>query len=123
MYMLFFIFTAYILCFRFTAYMLFKGWFGMHYTINTLDQLKPVLIGYRKSQGLSQKDMATKLGIKQQSYQYLESNPQRITVDRLFRVLTLLGVKLHLSDNGWSTETTSISVDSNSVNNSQKEIW
>jgi len=88
----------------------------MHYTINTLDQLKPVLIGYRKAQHLSQKDMATKLGIKQQSYQYLESNPQKITVDRLFRVLTLLGVKLHLSDN-------SLSIDTNSVSNSQKEIW
>jgi len=88
----------------------------MHYTINTLDQLKPVLIGYRKAQRLSQKDMATKLGIKQQSYQYLESNPQKITVDRLFRVLTLLGVKLHLSDN-------SLSIDTNSVSNSQKEIW
>jgi len=94
----------------------------MHYTINTLDQLKPVLIGYRKTQGLSQKDMATKLGIKQQSYQYLESNPQKITVDRLFRVLTLLGVKLHLSDNDLRIDTTSISVGTNSVN-SQKEIW
>ena len=90
----------------------------MHYTINTLDQLKHILIGYRKSQNLSQEDMAKKLGIKQQSYQYLESSPQKITVDRLFRVLTLLGVKLHLSDNGLDVDTTSISDDS-----SQKEIW
>ena len=28
----------------------------------------------------------------------LESNPQRVTVERLFKVLTLLGVKLNLSD-------------------------
>lgn len=71
----------------------------MLYTINTLDQLKPILIGYRKSQGLSQQDMAAKLGTSQQTYQVLESNPQKVTVDRLFKVLTLLGVKLHLSDN------------------------
>jgi HTH-type transcriptional regulator/antitoxin HipB len=70
----------------------------MHYTINIIDQLKHVLTGYRKVQGLSQKDMATKLCIKQQSYQYLESNPHKVSVGRLFRVLTLLNVKLHLSE-------------------------
>jgi len=95
----------------------------MHYTINTLDQLKPVFIGYRKAQGLSQKDMATKLGIKQQSYQYLESNPQKITVDRLFRVLTLLGVKLHFSDKELNVDTAPVSNDVNSASKSHKEIW
>jgi len=96
----------------------------MHYTINTLDQLKPVLIGYRKVQNLSQKDMAEKLGIKQQSYQYLESNPQKITVERLFKVLTLLGVKLHLSDSEFNIKTTYISLKTNNpTNNSHKEIW
>ena len=96
----------------------------MHYTINTLDQLKPVLIGYRKVHNLSQKDMAEKLGIKQQSYQYLESNPQKITVERLFKVLTLLGVKLHLSDSEFNIKTTYISLKTNNpTNNSHKEIW
>jgi len=89
-----------------------------------LDQLKPVLIGYRKVQNLSQKDMAEKLGIKQQSYQYLESNPQKITVERLFKVLTLLGVKLYLSDSEFNIKTTDISLKTNNpVNNSHKEIW
>jgi len=105
----------------------------MHYTINTLDQLRPILIGYRKVQGLSQKDMAKKLGIKQQSYQYLESNPQKITVDRLFRVLTLLGVKLHFSDRVLTVDAAPVSIDTNSasvssdntnpIKNSHKEIW
>lgn len=70
----------------------------MNYTINTLDQLKPVLIGYRKLHKLSQKNLAEKLGISQQSYQVLESNPKKVTMERLFKVLTLLEVKLHLSD-------------------------
>jgi len=112
----------------------------MYYTISTLDQLKPVLIGYRKKQGLSQKDMAIKLGIKQQSYQYLEANPQKITIERLFKVLTLLGVKLHFSDSELNTDNTHssrlVSSDShsassnsdnanniNSVKNSHKEVW
>jgi len=69
----------------------------MNYTINTLDQLKPILVGYRKSKGLSQKALAEKLGVSQQSFQVLESNPQKVTLERLFNVLTLLGVKLSLS--------------------------
>lgn len=70
----------------------------MNYTINTLDQLKPILVGYRKSKGLSQKALAAKLGVSQQTYQALESNPQKVTIERLFRVLTLLDVRLSLSD-------------------------
>lgn len=69
----------------------------MNYTINTLDQLKPILVGYRKSNGLSQKALAAKLGISQQTYQNLESNPQKVTIERLFNVLTLLGGRLSLS--------------------------
>ena len=91
----------------------------MHYTINTLDQLKPILTGYRKSQNLSQKDLAMKLGISQQSYQVLESNPQKVTMERLFKVLTLLGVKLQLSD-------TSLVFNSEAAthkNATQKEAW
>jgi len=69
----------------------------MNYIINTIDQLKPILVGYRKSKGLSQKALAEKLGVSQQTYQVLESNPQKVTIERLFNVLTLLGVKLSLS--------------------------
>ena len=57
----------------------------MHYTINTIDQLKMILTGYRKSCGLSQKDMAVKLGVSQQTYQVLESNPQRVTIIQLIK--------------------------------------
>jgi len=70
----------------------------MNYTINTLDQLKPILVGYRKSKGLSQKALAAKLGVSQQTYQTLESSPQKVTIERLFNVLTLLDVRLSLSD-------------------------
>jgi len=87
----------------------------MHYTINTLDQLKPILIGYRKSQNLSQKDLALKLGISQQSYQVLESKPQKATIERLYKVLTLLGVKFSLSDTPF---------DSNNLQKTDdKDVW
>lgn len=70
----------------------------MNYVVNTLEQLKPILVGYRKSNGMSQKDMAERLNVSQQAYQALESNPQSATVERLMKVLNVLGVKLHLSD-------------------------
>ncbi len=66
----------------------------MNYTINTLDQIKPILVGFRKSNGLSQKALAEKLGITQQSYQTLESAPQKVTIERLFKVLAILDIKL-----------------------------
>ena len=70
----------------------------MNYVVNTPAQLKPILVGYRKSNGMSQKDMAEKLNVTQQAYQALESNPQAATLDRLMKVLNILGVKLSLSD-------------------------
>ena len=72
---------------------------SVNYTINTLDQLKPILIGFRKSHGLSQKAVAEKLGISQQSYQALESASQKATLERLLRVFAILQIKLQLVDN------------------------
>lgn len=66
----------------------------MNYTINTLEQLKPILVGFRKANSLSQKALAEKLGISQQSYQTLESSPQKVTLERLFKVLAVLSIKL-----------------------------
>ena len=68
----------------------------MQYKINTLDQLRPILIGYRKLKKLSQKDMANLLDITQQAYQAIESKPERTTVERLYKVLNILGVKIQL---------------------------
>lgn len=79
----------------------------MNYTINTLDQLKPILTGFRKSHGLSQKALAEKLGISQQSYQTLESAPQKITLERLFKVLAVLGIKLQFVEKAQSSDNAS----------------
>ena len=70
----------------------------MQYTINTSGQLRPILKGFRKTRGLSQKAMADKLGISQQTYQVLEASPHKVTIDRFLRVLSILNVKLMLSD-------------------------
>jgi HTH-type transcriptional regulator/antitoxin HipB len=44
------------------------------YPLNTLNQLRPLLIGFRKANGLTQKDLSG-LGVTQQTYSRLEANP------------------------------------------------
>lgn len=111
--------TAYILFLINTVYKLFLGG-NMNYTINTLEQLKPVLVGFRKSNGLSQKALAQKLGISQQSYQVLESAPQKVTLERLFKVFAVLGIKLQFVDSTLINESTLNGVKDN---NQQQDEW
>lgn len=68
----------------------------MNYPIQTLQQLRPVLIGFRKQAGLSQAGLAAMLGITQQSYARIEANPAATSVERLFTVLRLLGGEIAL---------------------------
>lgn len=68
----------------------------MEYPVRTLHQLRPVLQGFRKSKGLTQAQLAARLGISQQSYAKLEAAPAKASFERLFRVLQLLRVELAL---------------------------
>ncbi|ELD95810.1 hypothetical protein A1SA_04502 [Escherichia coli KTE51] len=67
------------------------------YALKTLNQLRPVLIGFRKANGLTQKDVSERLGITQQTYARLEANPASAGFERLFRVFSVLGVEIVLS--------------------------
>ena len=67
------------------------------YALKTLNQLRPVLIGFRKANGLTQKDVSERLGITQQTYARLETNPASAGFERLFRVFSVLGVEIVLS--------------------------
>lgn len=68
----------------------------MNYPIRTLQQLRPLLIGFRKHAGLSQANVAALLGITQQSYAKIEANPAVTSVERLFTILRLLGGEIVL---------------------------
>lgn len=69
----------------------------MDYPLKTVSQLRPMLLGFRKKAGLTQEELAQRLGISQQSYAAFEANPAAASVDRLFRVLRLLAVDMHLA--------------------------
>lgn len=68
-----------------------------NYPLKTMSQLRPVLTGFRKARGMTQKDLSARLGISQQSYAKLEANPATASIERLFRVFNILGVEIGLS--------------------------
>ncbi len=70
----------------------------MAYQIRTLDQLRPILVGLRKQAGLSQTALASLLGISQQSYAKMEANPSVTSIERLFKILSLLGADIILNE-------------------------
>ena len=70
----------------------------MEYHIRTLDQLRPILVGFRKQAGLSQMAVAALLGVSQQSYAKIEANPAVTSVERLFKIIGLLGGEIVLSE-------------------------
>jgi HTH-type transcriptional regulator/antitoxin HipB len=67
------------------------------YPIKTIAQLQPILRGFRKAAGLTQVQVAKKLGITQQSYAEFELNPQLASAERLIKILRLFNVEVSLS--------------------------
>lgn len=67
------------------------------YPLKTLSQLRPLLVGFRKAKGLTQKDVSERLGVTQQTYARLESNPASASLKRLFRVFNVLGIEMVFS--------------------------
>lgn len=69
----------------------------MDYPVKTPLQLRPLLVGFRKAAGLTQAQMASHLGVTQQTYAQLEAKPESASMDRLFQVLKMLRVDIVLT--------------------------
>lgn len=66
------------------------------YTVRSAEQLPALLQAFRKSAGLSQADVAARLGVTQQTMSALERNAGSVSTERLMRLLSILGVELVL---------------------------
>lgn len=66
------------------------------FTIRTAEQLPVLLQAFRKQAGLTQSDVAMRLGITQQTLSALERNAEKVSADRLLALLSILGVELVL---------------------------
>jgi HTH-type transcriptional regulator/antitoxin HipB len=67
------------------------------YHLRTAEQLSLLLQAFRKESGLTQSEVALRLGVTQQTYSTLERNAESVGVARLLKLLGILGVELVLS--------------------------
>jgi len=67
-----------------------------NFPVQTADQLPLILAAFRKTVGATQADLATRLGITQQSYSAAERNAANMSVSKLLSVLQALDVELVL---------------------------
>lgn len=75
------------------------------YRLATPQQAGQILTSRRKSLGLSQAATATGLGISQNRLSELEAHPERLTLDRLISLASLLGLEVVLQEKPPSTNT------------------
>lgn len=77
------------------------------YSLRTAEQLSLLLQAFRKESGLTQSEVALRLGVTQQTYSTLERNAESVGIGRLLKLLGILGVELVLSkpDGGAGTTT------------------
>ena len=68
----------------------------MDYPVKNPDQLEHVLRALRKDKGLTQAQAGRLAGMRQSAVSTLESAPGKASVERLLRVLSVLGVELVL---------------------------
>ena len=66
------------------------------FTIRTAEQLPALLQAFRKEAGLTQGDVALRLGVSQQTYSAMERNADKVGAARLLKLLSILGVEFTL---------------------------
>lgn len=66
------------------------------FTVRTADQLPGLLRALRKQSGLTQAQIAQRLGVTQQTYSALERNAESMGASRLLSVLHILGADMVL---------------------------
>lgn len=74
------------------------------YPLRTAEQLSVLLQAFRREAGLTQSEVALRLGVTQQTYSMLERNAASVGVSRLLKLLGILGVELVLSKPADATE-------------------
>lgn len=80
------------------------------YPLRTAEQLSVLLQAFRKESGLTQSEVALRLGVTQQTYSSLERQADSVGVARLLKLLGILGVELVLSKPPTATDSPSVAL-------------
>lgn len=67
------------------------------HVIHTAQQLSPILRGLRIAAGLSQAELAVRMGISRQAMSALERHPEKATFERLMKLWALLELEVSLA--------------------------
>lgn len=73
------------------------------YPVRTAEQLPVLLRAFRKQAGLTQSDVAMRMGVTQQTLSAMERNAQKVSVDRLLALLSVLRVDMVLRQGSGSS--------------------
>ncbi|HJS03993.1 MAG TPA: helix-turn-helix domain-containing protein [Variovorax sp.] len=66
----------------------------MRQVLSTPSQLGPLLKSGRRAAGLSQTDLARRMGISQSRISHMELHPESVSLDQLLALFGLLGIEL-----------------------------
>lgn len=91
------------------------------FTVRTAEQLPPLLQGFRKEAGLTQSELALRLGVSQQTYSAMERNADKVGAARLLKLLNILGVEMALEKPG--SMSAPIPKDAPMAPGSDKPVW
>lgn len=64
------------------------------FPIRTAEQFSEILRAFRKQTGMTQHEVAMRLGVTQQTLSALERNAKKVSAERLLTILSILGVEL-----------------------------
>lgn len=78
------------------------------FPVRTAAQLPTLLKAFRKQSGLTQEEVALRLGVTQQTLSALERNADKVSTGRLLQLLGILGVELVLRDTALGKAETSV---------------
>ncbi len=67
------------------------------FPVRSAEQLPPLLRAFRKEAGLTQAEVALRLGVSQQTYSAMERNADKVGAARLLKLLNILGVEFALA--------------------------
>lgn len=94
----------------------------MDYPIHFADQLAQHLKSFRKSRGLTQAQLALSLGVTQSRVADIETNPGKVSLENLLKVLSALNVRMVLTDATSANATTAVSPTTTSSGLSHKSM-